>query len=356
MSFVSISKKPVARERARGERGLAPPRRREEWLGGIFTAPAYVAGDPPFRPEMALWMTRDGLIVGCLALGQGDTVAAAVDSFVATTLAPAEGLPRLPSSIRVDSPALAEALRARLGPAVQVRVAAIPEMQPVLGHLREYLGQPDPGARPPTYLGGGRDPAAVGSLFRAAAGLYKAAPWRAVPSDTSILSLQLDELGSRELVVCVIGQLGQSYGVLLFSSPEGFMRHVELADTVAAGVRPVKGPRFLSLSFEPALELPDALRLEIAAHGWGVAGPDAYPWVSFVDEDLIAWPPTGAELSGAEAVARGLTRLVREHPSLERAWDPRGTPVEATYAVETHAGQRSVTLRAPHPAWQSMFR
>lgn len=275
MSFVSISKKPRAHERGRAERAPTPPRRREEWLGGIFTAPAYVAGDPPFRPEMALWMTRHGSIVGCLALGQGDTVAAAVDSFVATTLAPAQGLPRLPSSIRVDSPALAEALRARLGPAVQVRVAAIPEMQPVLEHLREHLAQPDRGKRPPTYLDGGRDPAAMGSLFRAAAGLYRAAPWRAVPSDTSILSLRIDELGSREMVVCVIGQLGESYGVLLFESPEAFRRHVDLADSIAAGVRPVKSQRFLPLTFEPGLVLSDALRLEIAAHGWEVAGPGA---------------------------------------------------------------------------------
>jgi len=350
MSFVSISKKPRARERGRAERA---PRRREEWLGGIFTAPAYVAGEPPFRPEMALWMTRHGSIVGCLALGQGDTVAAAVDSFVATTLAPAQGLPRLPSSIRVDSPALAEALRARLGPAVQVRVAAIPEMQPVLEHLREHLAQPDRGKRPPTYLDGGRDPAAMRSLFSAAAGLYRAAPWRAVPSDMSILSLRIDELGSRELVVCVIGQLGESYGVLLFESPEAFRRHVDLADSIAAGVRPVKSKRFFSLSFEPSLSINDALRL--AAHGWEVAGPGAYPWLVFVDDDLVARPLTEAELTGAEALARGLTRLVREHPSLESAWDPGGTPVEATYAVETHAGQRSVTLRAPHPAWQSMF-
>lgn len=325
------------------------PRRDEAWIGGLFSLRAFVHEDDGTDcPEAVVWMTEGGAVLSCAALPPGDVVAGAVDSFESTARDPLDGEPRLPARVRVASPALADALRARLGPAVEVRVAPTPEIDAVAEGLAAHLGADD-GRLAPSFLGGGIEAPAMASFFRAAAALYRAAPWEVVPSDTDILSLSIPALGARELALSVLGQAGQGHGVLLFESAQAFERH--LAATEASPDEPPASlpSGFFSLSFDRASDLHPALRAEVAEHRWELAGPDAYPTLAMVDKDLIGRKPTPEELTASEALALGLVELMGRRTELARAFCG-GAPVEASYVVATHAGPVEVTFRAPHPA------
>jgi hypothetical protein len=48
-----------------------------------------------------------------------------------------------------------------------------------------------------SYLGPGIEPPAVASFFRAAAALFRAAPWRVVPGDECVMLVSVDGSASR---------------------------------------------------------------------------------------------------------------------------------------------------------------
>lgn len=326
-------------------------RSREEWIGGSFSMPAFVLeGETPYRPEGIVWITEEGLIVGTNLVPPGEIGGAAVRSFDASTLAPMVGRPRVPGRVRVASTAIAEALRARLGADVEVRVAPTPELDGIVAQLRERLWAEEP-EEPPSYLVGGIDAPAVAAFFRAAAALYRTAPWKSVPGDMDIVALTIPSLGVRDVVVSVIGRAGESYGVLLFDELADFEAYLEAAEaSLTASAPPERLARLLSLNFDRRADLDPALRKEITAHGWEVAGPRAYPWVMRMDADLVSRPPTPPELELVEAAAFGLSRFCKERRALARAFagDP---PLVVTYVVDAHAGRTEVTLRAPYPGW-----
>ncbi|WP_437662162.1 hypothetical protein [Sorangium sp. So ce1182] len=343
-----ISAKKTAKKSAKkGAPSL--PRRDEAWIGGFFSLRAFVhEGDEAYRPEAVVWMTERGFVLSCAALRPDDVVAGGVDSFEAAASDPLEGEPRLPARVRVASPALADALRARLGPEIDVRVAPTPEIDVVAEDLEEHLGARD-GRLTPSFLGGGIEAPAMASFFRAAAALYRATPWKAVPSDADIMAMSIPSLGARDLALCVVGQAGQSHGVLLFESAQGF--ELYLAETAKLPDAPPASlpASFFSLSFDRAGDLHPALRAEVDEQRWELAGPDAYPMLAMVDEDLIGRKPTPKELTASEALALGLVELMKRRKEIARAFRG-GAPVEASYVVETHAGPVEVLFRAPHPA------
>ncbi|WP_437902229.1 hypothetical protein WME95_26715 [Sorangium sp. So ce327] len=344
MSSVPAPKKKRSKKSAR-----SLPRRDEEWIGGFFSLRAFVhEGDDAYRPEAVVWMTERGFVLSCAALRPGDVVTGAVDSFEAAARGPLEGKPRLPQRVRVASPALAEALRARLGPEVEVRVAPTPEIDVVAEDLEAHLGARD-GHLTPSFLGGGIEAPAMASFFRAAAALYRATPWKAVPSDADIMALSIPSLGARDLALCVVGQAGQSHGVLLFESAHGF--ELYLAETAKLPDAPPASlpASFFSLSFDRASDLHPALRAEVAEQRWELADPDAYPTLAMVDEDLIGRKPTPKELTASEALALGLVELMKRRKEITKAFRDGAPPVEASYVVETHAGPVEVLFRAPHP-------
>ena len=235
------------------------------------------------------------------------------------------------------------ALRTR-GAAPEIVCAPTPELDDVVASMRQHL---DGDAKTEqSYLGSDVGPDAVGAFFRAAAALYRAKPWKAVPDDTSILSLTIEKLGIRDAVVSVIGQMGESHGVIVFRSLDDFDAFLDAADAVERGQTPAMPPHF-SLNFERGADMTVALRKEIALHRWEVAGPEAYPWLVAVDEDVVARPPTSNEVTLGEALALALARVVGEGAALAAAF-AGGEPMIRMLSARTHAGEIEVALRAPY--------
>jgi len=306
--------------------------------------PAYVNdGDPPYRPEILLWLNADGLVIGTTLGKPGEALAQASDHLRATIEKPMIGPPQSPARIRVSSVELASALRAS-HPSIEITYGPTPEIDQVIEGMSAHMRSSP--SEPQSLLGGGIVPEAMASFFRAAVDLFRAKPWKLVPGD-AILSVTAEARGLNQAALSVIGQMGQSFGFLLFSSVEDFDAYLDAAESIARGEHPTM-PQYLVLNFERGADLDPAVRKEISSHKWEVAGPQAYPWVAFIDKAMVPRPPTAKELALMEAVALALAVLATEKKAITAAF-AGGKPFERVYSVPTHDGKIAVTLCAPHP-------
>jgi hypothetical protein len=314
-------------------------------VGGIVAMPAYVTGEgEPYRPQMLLWMIPGGPVLGTtMEKAEGALLETASERLRSAIESPMVPGVKPPARVRVASPQLADALRSA-GAAPEIVLAPTPELDDVVASMRQHLD--GDAETEQSYLDSNVGPDAVAAFFRAAAALYRAKPWKVVPDDTSILALTIEKLGIENAVVSVIGQMGQSHGVIMFRSLDDFHAFLGAADAVERGETPAMPPHF-SLNFERGADMTAALRKEIALHRWEVAGPGAYPWLVAVDEDVVARPPTGKEVTLGEALALGLAQVVGEREELGAAF-AGGEPMTRTLSVRTHAGDLEVELRAPY--------
>ena len=150
----------------------------------------------------------------------------------------------------------------------------------------------------------------------------------------------------RGAALCVVGQMGQSMGMVLFSGLDDFEAYGDAVEAIERGKKAVVPPH-LALNFDRVADLPAPLRAEIAEHGWEVADEDACPWLAPTDEGVEVRPPTGEEVTIAEALALALPSVLSEKKALLAAWEG-GEPFARTLRVTTHAGDLEVALRAPY--------
>jgi hypothetical protein len=125
-----------------------------------------------------------------------------------------------------------------------------------------------------SYLSPEISPAAVAALFRAAAELFRAKPWKTVPSDQSLFSVTLPKLGVRDAVLSVIEQMDRAWGS--------------------------------SCSPASMTSMPISMRLVRSRMGSSrrCRRAGAYPWLVAVDQDLIARPPTAKRRSRSPRPSR----------------------------------------------------
>jgi len=319
-------------------------RKGSEWTGGLAPMPAWVHGeDGPYRPGMLLWLNAEGLVLGHAVGRPGELLDGACESLRNAIEHPLVGPPQSPQRVRVASPAIAEALRAGY-PGIEVICAPTPECDAVFQAMRESMDSESDEEQ--SYLSPGVDPEAVAAFFRAAATLYRAKPWKIVPSDQSLISVTIAQLGLTDAVLSVIGQMGQSLGFVLFSGIDDYQTFIAASDAIEQGLEPTLPPH-LALNFERKAELNPGLRNEIAEFGWDVASARAYPWLVPVDADLLVRPLTANDLTTAEVVALALIRLLGEKRALLAAWNG-GEAVTRSLRVPAHGGDIAVRLRVPY--------
>ncbi len=319
-----------------------------EWIGGMATLPSYVADEDAaasYRPEVLCWMGSDGMVLGSVMAKPNETVALACESLMHTIAQPMCGTPHRPTRVRVASEALAGALRSGC-PDIEVVCAPTPELDEMFALMREHMAEG--AATNPSYLWPGTTPQALASFFKAAAACFRATPWNVVPNDHSVFSVTIEQCKLHDAAMIVIGQLGESFGLLLFHDVDGLEAYTDSADAIARGQKAAIPPHF-ALTFERGADVDAALRKEISAHGWEVADASAYPWISVIEEDFVGRPPSASEITMFEAIARALVAVLADKKTLLQAWRG-GEPVSRTLSVASHAGNVEVTLRAPHGA------
>lgn len=316
----------------------------EVWIVGIATMPTYVIGDgEPQRPEILLWVDQKSMaIVGSRLDRPGTLLGQASAHLDAVTKKPMFGPPRTPTRLRVASPELAQALLAG-HPSLEVVCAPTPEIDDVIRTMGEMMAKGHEGEQ--GCLLPDVAPEVYASFFAAAATLYRARPWKAIPPD-AVLSVTVPGHGLDKAALTVMGHLGQSFGFLLFGDPSDFEKYLEAADQLERGQTP-EMPSCRALEFKRGAEVAAEDRKTIASQHWPVASPQAYPHAIVVDKDMVARPLSATELPAMEAVVTGLAKLVGEKKAIKAAFEA-GDACVRTYTVQTSDGDIDVTFRAPH--------
>jgi uncharacterized protein DUF6930 len=319
---------------------------RPEWVGGIAKLPMYITENGrQFRPSLILWLDADTeMILGTTILGsEDDPLGVAAANLRATAGAAADGTPELPGRVRVASPELADALRRSALDGIEVVCAPTPELDLAIDSLLERLA-PD-GEEPDLhYLRADVTTNGAAAMFRAAARLYRVKPWEVVTSDQTLIGITCESLELRDAVVSVIGQAGQVHGFVLFASRDDQERFCEVTDFVQRGAAPLF-PHHLALTYLHRNDVGAALLEEIAAHHWEMAGKQAYPVISAVDQDGVTRSPTRSEMLRVETIAAALAEILAEGtPELEDALH-RGSPLTLDRKLGTSAGELSLQVQ-----------
>jgi hypothetical protein len=184
----------------------------------------------------------------------------------------------------------------------------------------------------------------VAHWFRAAARLYRARPWRVFPSD-GFIRVACDFLGMEAGALCVVGQVGESFGFVLFRKVEEAAAFIKLADQLEAGRQPAV-PQHMVFRYDSREEAGPVLAREIEVHGWEIADPRAVPGIVVVDEERVTRWLTRSELVGVTAVMEALADLIDAEPELAGAWG-EGRPCERLSEVPTALGAITVEIGAP---------
>ena len=333
----SRSRRSGKRKRKSSTRGHGGGRR-DEWIGGRLLPPFFV-DDPeeePFRPELVVWMDSQGLIVGHALSAPGET-----EGILARTLSEAMERPligprRRPSAIRVPDRSSAAEISAVVGNRIPIRVAPTPELDEVLESMAASFPAPPAGkGRQPSYFENGRIPEeTVAELFTAARLFHETAPWEVV-SDDQVLALDIPDFDIDGACLSIIGNLGESFGAVIFPSFGHYMVFVGLADSKQreeGGLRDF-GTSGLSLNFVTGADLPVSMRREVALHAWPVAATDAFPHVARFDRDGTPFPTRPRDLRIAAAAAEAFCRFFAAHRDLFAGERVAAGPVSESFSV-----------------------
>lgn len=315
-----------------------------EWVGGLVQVPAYATGDgAAYRPEALFYLDSTGAVCAAQVGKPGELLSLAAEILQETIAKSKLEGTLAPTHVRVASAPLAAVLRDAL-PRIEVVCAETPEVDALLEQMREQFAQD--AVLEQTYLAEDADVAGMSALFEAAAALYRAEPWQSALADHAYVFVTIKELELNGAVLALTGQRGHSPGLVLLASLAHYSLYCAALPQLARGDRPVL-PRQLALNFERGAELSPSQRKEIVTHHWEVAGPDAYPWLVVLDEDLIARSPTPREISIAEALARALCLLVDEYDAELDAAARGETAFSCELPVTTRFGELVVVLEAP---------
>lgn len=317
-----------------------------QWAVGTAELPTFIDDgvQPPFRPVLAAVVDGNGLVIG-----HGVSAPEAPEQGVMNALQLAIGTGNTPVAVNVSERSLKPVVE-QLLPGIPVKVKRSPELDAVFEALPGMLN----GSAPQgimaleSYLSADVTPEAVASFFAACKELYERQPWTLFVDDQCWFNISSQALGMRRWCGSVIGQAGESYGVLLFESQQEQERFF-LAASLAGDLNtlpPELLPHQRAISFEPLDTLSRALAAEIKQHHWPVAAGAGYPVPMHLDPDLLYVPTTKAELARLEAVARTLTRLIDKVPNLKQYWDWTGqAPLRKQFRLPVQNGDPiSVTI------------
>jgi hypothetical protein len=305
-----------------------------EWIGARYKYPGLLReAGKTIQPDVVLWMEMPSGMLMATTLLDPQKPASFADIFEeAMRTVNAGSLPR-PASIRVPSDGLAKALR-RVAGGIPITVAPVPELDAVFAKLIEATA----GDAQASYLDGGNIPVeVVAEFFEASQSLFNAAPWSLV-LEHQLVGVDIPKLKIKSACVSVIGNAGESSGLLLFRS---------VNDYVAFGNRrPIggrgKGFSVRSMSFGSRKELPPSMMREIKKHRWPVAGPLAYPTLFGLDRAMEPLPITAHDYRIMTKLAQAFLVFFKNYGSIFETDQP-----EAIQRSFTDEEDVKVTFTAP---------
>jgi hypothetical protein len=263
----------------------------EVWQADVQRLPVWLDVEGELtRPLVSLVADENELILATNISGAEPHEACLLKSVWQALMYPAIVEARLPGTIQVASDEQREVLAAhleRLG--VQcVTNSELPQVRRLIATLVEHFGG---GSGPKSLLDSpGVTLSQLGGLFEAAAQFYRDRPWRRIPSDV-IIRAACDRFTSRPWFAVVMGQSGIEQGMALYEDPELLDR---LLNGDLTSEQHARRASTISLTFGEAYDISPVDVDAAAAHGWHVAGPEAYPCILRVNpgvafRTLLKW-------------------------------------------------------------------
>ena len=324
------------------------PQTSETWQIAIAQLRTWIAppDEVPRRPYAIFIFNNDDGSMMFLDLAEYEPEPDQVrDALFKTMAKPARevGPPRLPETIIVPDPDLAEALaaslaEARLGMTI-IEQQPPTEFQEIVRELEASLRGDEP-EHPGLLSVKGVTPELVGSVFAAAAEFYRAAPWIHL-NNSQVLAVR-HPAEPNDRYAAVMGNGGVEYGLATYLRWADVERmHSGVDDPMEA--LPESGAHSLFYDSITRLAFDDLDALE--KYGWEVAGEDAYPIPVIYDKKIGARRPELIDMLWYEAALRAIPIFVRDHLKPDGRGDYQ--PIEKTIEVATHAGPLKVDVKYP---------
>ena len=323
----------------------------QEWIGGFVASPGYVTGEgDPYQPILVAWMNAEQLVVGMAVSRPDDLEKDLVASLHKAISKPMAGTPVTPDRIRIADPALISHLHNAF-PGIEFIQAPTPELDEIGNSMRESMGV---GSNPaPTYLESGAEPAAVGEMFRAAAELYRAAPWETIPHDQCLIGVSIPALGIENAALSIVGRMLQHFGFLFFSTLIDYERYLTTTDRMRREM-PTDTPVYTALTFESGADLNPAIRKEISENGWQVENANAYPELFTPDKNQLVRPIVPRDITLVQLLCSSLPELLDTVGDAYTAWLPTSKIVDYPVAVSLHDELVTVKFTIPFPYQEAL--
>ena len=308
------------------------------WLVMMRQAPVYVRESPRERVWLIFILERETELIIGQEIALEPSPAVAVELLRQSFNRPMAGPNRRPALVVVESKALGDTIADELKLNVQVSDRPLAEGAAFLAEMKRFLdagGGREPGSgedddlEEASYFDDDLPPALIRDLIKKGAALAKLRPWECC-TDSDLIRLDIAEMGVKEAAVCVIGEMGQSRGVLVFRSHEDYLIQVgrgeRLANQSEFSVEPIQlGVPLLSVNFDPAEEVSERMQKEAAAMGLKPGRSTFYPRILCVDPDGVRRPTAERDLRLILAVTTALTDAVRRVG--RRLGDPDSWPL-----------------------------
>jgi tetratricopeptide (TPR) repeat protein len=310
------------------------PREFDTWQADSRPMPRLVEeGGRLVQPWITLVVSRTrDLILGQAMSLEPPTAAQLWDVLAAAMAEARAGEPHRPTTLQVRPGPAWDELRPHLAEiGVECESAdTLDQVDLVMEDLTEHMREDGP---PGLLAMPGVTPERVARFYEAAAAFYREAPWRLIGYEEAI-RVDCDRRESGPWYAMVMGQSGMTVGVALYEDL-ALLRHMWAGDLDdEEGARRTVA---LTVTFDPERDLPTADILAARAHGWEVAGPEAYPVALRKEPGLVMRPPLAPELELLEACLRAI-------PAFVAGQAPRdATPRAITVPVAT--GELTLSLR-----------
>ncbi len=312
-----------------------------EWVGAItqMAPPADVEDAAP--ADVLAFLAPGGPLL-FLEMNAPDALLADAATHLRSAIErPLSGPAHAPTSVRLSTDTLADALRAALPDGITLTVGPTPEVEAALEIVRATVHVV------PSFLPADVDPDVAAAFFRATAALHRAKPWNSVPDDENLFLVTIERFGLRDAPVSIIGQNGEAFGLLLFRNEDDYEAYLEAAAAIHDGEEPAFPPH-VAITFDQATDVEAALRAEIEARGWEIAAPDAYAMITMVENGGAIRAAHPEEITMVESLALAFTALIEPAEPLRQAYEKK-EPFERTFTVASALGPVEVTLAVSRP-------
>ena len=314
-----------------------------EWIGGSIEVPGLITGEggDPYRPEMHIWLNEIGQVIGMTLIGRDDPPYDAVQLLSQTIANPKAGTPGAPSHVRVSDKAHAEQIQQAF-PSINVSCAPTPELMDVQRSMTEDMAD----TVEPIYSTIEVEAKTLELFFKSTAALYRYKPWERVHHDQCLIGVTIEQMGIHNRVLSVIGQAGESFGLVLFYNLRDYEIYTQIGDAIHRGQVPVV-PSHIALTFDKARDISDELRKDISRNQWTVANSNAYPVMYSPEENGFARPLSGKDIELMYAIAATLPEAL---DSVHLQYALRGVK-QQTIELRAHTAEKDFTvkLQAPYP-------